>query len=952
MRLDDGLSAAGAARTRRAPFRSVEPRPRWRLRRRWIVVYALLVVLSQIVQHTMGPADPEPGARTVTLPATDDEGPLAVERMELAYREWGPGTSVLPSEAADIAADAADEADESDATDAVPIESATAAKAGVPVILLHGAPGDSENFESLAPLLARGAGDGDGEGPPRRVIAPDLPGSGGSTEDVAGYSIRAQAHAVFELMDALAIQRAHVIGWSNGGGVALHMHEEDATRLASLTMLASIGTQENEGSGNYYFEHGKYAVGLALVGYLPEVIPHFGLLGTLDSRAGWLRSFWQTDQRPLEAIMRRVTTPTLILHGRGDILVPVRAARQHHALIRGSRLVVLDANHFLPFLQSEETAAVLRPFLARHDAEGVPPLGGVADLSPQDPRANVTKVAMSIEDRLQRVPWWIEVGAIAAVLLVSPALSVAIVGVLIVGAGLDWGVGAAGLAAGLIAQSAGLTLGGAIAGPGFRTLPVLGSRLPAVSTEDWKRRMARSPFRTGFVGQFARPLRASSAYAAGLAHAGWRAGALFMIGRAVAVLLWVLVSLIAVIAVGAALGESVREELGLLGVGIGLVLMFIAAEAGPSLVTRRGRQHLSARLARTLHHEYWPAWLFYLPLLPTLLWLAARHGGLLTPTCANPTIEAGGGIAGESKHRILAGFRDDRVLRAWLVPGAAAATIDEREALVAAIIREHGLELPVILKPDRGERGHAVKLIREMPQVREYLTAMRGDAVVQVYHPGPEEVGILWTRKTPEETRGTENDRLTGRIRVIVRKEFPVIDGDGKRTLEELIDAHPRFRRQSSVFLSRFADVASLVPAAGERIRLAMSGNHCQGTLFRDGADLITPELERAIDEISTTFDRLDVGRFDVRYESDEALRRGEGFAIVELNGISGEPTNMYDPQRSYVWAFGVLKAHWVRLFELGAVRRREGVKPLTLREVRALTRAHFASLSGDSVAD
>src|SRR5262249_33309420 len=139
----------------------------------------------------------------------------------------------------------------------------------------------------------------------------------------------------------------------------------------------------------------------------------------------------------------------------------------------------------------------------------------------------------------------------------------------------------------------------------------------------------------------------------------------------------------------------------------------------------------------------------------------------------------------------------------------------------------------------------------------------------------------------------------------------------------------------------------------GETLRLAESGNHCQGTLFRDGADLITPQLTARIDAIAQSFrGGLDIGRFDIRYKSDELLRQGEGFAILELNGITGESTNIYDPNRSLVWAYTVTMKQWRLMYELGAARIAEGHKPMAIPEILKRIRAHKRSRSGPALAD
>jgi hypothetical protein len=267
--------------------------------------------------------------------------------------------------------------------------------------------------------------------------------------------------------------------------------------------------------------------------------------------------------------------------------------------------------------------------------------------------------------------------------------------------------------------------------------------------------------------------------------------------------------------------------------------------------------------------------------------------------------------------------------------------------------------LPVILKPDSGYRGFAVKLARSEDDIRSYFARMTAPAIVQRYHAGPYECGILWARR-PD--RGFENNgELHGSIFSICRKDFPVLEGDGRRSIEQLIHDHPRFRYQAAVFLERWAAERRRVLAAGERLRLAEAGNHCQGTLFRDGADLITPALEARIDAVARRFalraaDRglggLDIGRFDVRYESDEALRHGRGVGIIELNGTTGESTNIYDPERSALWAYGVLARQWALMYELGARRRDMGTPPVTVRELAAHARRHFATRAGSALAD
>jgi membrane protein DedA with SNARE-associated domain len=352
---------------------------------------------------------------------------------------------------------------------------------------------------------------------------------------------------------------------------------------------------------------------------------------------------------------------------------------------------------------------------------------------------------------------------------------------------------------------------------------------------------------------------------------------------------------------------------------------FLGLKALPRLFDPVGRAKLVAAVSRVWRWEFWPAWVFYLPLVPRFLLLAARYRSLTVWTAANPGIAPAGGVVGESKADILAKLPAEWVVPTLLIPPGEIRDRTQR-------VREAGWDFPVILKPDVGERGAGVRKAHDLADAEKYLLANPGPVVVQPFHPGPFEAGVFYYR-LPGEARG--------HVFSITDKVFPVVTGDGRSTLEGLIWAHPRFRMQAAVFLDRHAAHVGRVLAAGERFALATAGNHCQGTLFRDGGHLLTPELEAAFDAIAGPFDGFFVGRFDVRYADPAAFRAGRGFAVVELNGVSSESTNLYDPTWPLWRAYRTLFRQWALLFRIGDANRRAGHRPATAGELLALVREH-----------
>ena len=234
-------------------------------------------------------------------------------------------------------------------------DSAPVSKDTAPVILVHGSPGSGAIFAKLTAHLA----------PHFRVIAPDLPGFGYSTRQLRDYSFRAHAQYLIELLDALHVRKAQLVGFSMGGGVVLSMAELAPERVASIVMLSAIGAQEFELLGSYGANHFVHGAQLAALWILREAVPHFGLLDQLPLNVEYARNFYDSDQRPLRSILMRYTGPMLILHGSDDSLVPVAAAWTHHRFASQSELRVVDGDHFLVFERPEVLIQPLESFLGR-----------------------------------------------------------------------------------------------------------------------------------------------------------------------------------------------------------------------------------------------------------------------------------------------------------------------------------------------------------------------------------------------------------------------------------------------------------------------------------------------------------------------------------------------------------------------------------------------------------
>ncbi|HYM99749.1 MAG TPA: acetoin dehydrogenase dihydrolipoyllysine-residue acetyltransferase subunit, partial [Aestuariivirgaceae bacterium] len=102
---------------------------------------------------------------------------------------------------------------------------------GVPIILVHGYGADLNSWMFNQPQLAES----------HTTYALDLPGHGESDKKLAEGSLREFADAVAGFMDALQIERAHLVGQSLGGGIVLQFAVDHPGKIASLTLISSAG---------------------------------------------------------------------------------------------------------------------------------------------------------------------------------------------------------------------------------------------------------------------------------------------------------------------------------------------------------------------------------------------------------------------------------------------------------------------------------------------------------------------------------------------------------------------------------------------------------------------------------------------------------------------------------------------------------------------------------------
>jgi len=780
-----------------------------------------------------------------------------------------------------------------------------AAKPKLPIVLLHGNPSTKEEFAGLLRSWEGGS----------KVIAVDLPGFGESTRRIADHSFKAQASAVRHWLDEVVPERFHLLGSGMGGGVALHIVTAWPDRVASLTLLSSIGVQEFELFGEYRLNHLLHHLQNAGAWLLRNGIPHMGLLDRGPTSRSFTRAFLDSDQRPMRALLEEIEIPVWIVHGRRDTFVSVETAVEHHRIVPQSKLDLLDEKHFIARAEPEWLAEHLSGFT--RDVEA-----GRASRRADAGEARLARAELALDrDAVPAVSGWplvVLLTLLALATFLSEDLTCVAAGILVADGRLGFAAATSGCLIGIFVGDVGLYLIGRLVGVRIvRRRPFRWFVSPAGLQRAtlWFDRYGVWMI---VLSRFIPGMRLPTYVAAGVAQTR---SIRFLICFAIAAFIWTP----ALVYLAYLSGERVLEWLEAIQGAIAWVLLatvpayVLVRHLFIPMATHRGRRLLWGRWLRVRRWEFWSPWIFYLPVAAYVIVLGIRHRSLTLFSLANPGLEDGGFI-GESKSEILAGLGD----RAPEVARWRLVSDEDRSAREAALQDfVSGLEggFPLVLKPDVGERGRQVLIARSLEEAKRHLRRHRVPMILQDFV-GGEEFGVFYARRPDEEN---------GCIISLTRKQLPRVEGDGKRSIAHLMLDDARAPALFQNYVDQLKEEIHRIPSRGESVRLVDVGSHCRGAIFLDGEDLITPELCSEIDRISKSIDGFFFGRYDLRAPSEDDLRQGKNLRILEINGVTSEATHIYDPNHGLLEAYRVLFAQWKLAFEIGAIHRARGHRPPSL---------------------
>lgn len=316
--------------------------------------------------------------------------------------------------------------------------------------------------------------------------------------------------------------------------------------------------------------------------------------------------------------------------------------------------------------------------------------------------------------------------------------------------------------------------------------------------------------------------------------------------------------------------------------------------------------------------EYWPVYVFNLPVLGIWIWNAIRARDFFFFALTNPGIETGG-FFGESKSAILNNIPDAFKPKTLLIKA------DRTEESIDQLFHSSGLSYPVIAKPEVGERGWLISKIHSREELLSYLSSHPIDIILQTYVDFPLELSIM-VYQTP--------DLKESAVTSICEKHFLQITGDGKSSVGKLISEQDRAVLQYEKLRAKFGTRWDEIVANGETMILENVGNHCRGTMFLDRNSEIDGAIARQMIPLLRSMPEVYYGRFDLRVASWESLRAGEDIRVLEFNGTSSDPAHIYQPGYSLWKAYRDMAFHWNVMYRISKQNRRLGHQPVTFKKI------------------
>ncbi len=231
---------------------------------------------------------------------------------------------------------------------------------GPDLILIGGLTSDHQVWKSTVRLLS----------PHFRILIFDNRGAGQSGCPDFPYTIEMMAKDTLDLMDALGIQRAHIVGHSMGGAIAQQLALTSPERINKMVLVCTRAKISTIGNMLFLMREKLQALGMQddfLAKYgMPFLFSETFLQNKINVKGfthwsaqnpfpqtaiGYKHQLHASGSRDFTDQLHFITTPTLVISGTEDILVPISYAQQFANNIKNSSFISIPDCAHMPHVE-------------------------------------------------------------------------------------------------------------------------------------------------------------------------------------------------------------------------------------------------------------------------------------------------------------------------------------------------------------------------------------------------------------------------------------------------------------------------------------------------------------------------------------------------------------------------------------------------------------------------
>lgn len=278
-----------------------------------------------------------------------------------------------------------------------------------------------------------------------------------------------------------------------------------------------------------------------------------------------------------------------------------------------------------------------------------------------------------------------------------------------------------------------------------------------------------------------------------------------------------------------------------------------------------------------------------------------------------------GGLFSYSKFQIL------QLLPKEHLPIQLSISTDQSSEEAFFACRQKGINFPLIIKPDKGERGKAVAYIQNEKAFHSYPYWQRDDIIIQEYIDWPLELGVFWIRNMKTNI---------GFVSSLMERNLLQVKGNGEDDIYHLLLHNRRYNRYAEKVKSIYPKKSKEVPSKGKSIVIEPIGNHSRGTTFLNAMDQLDEKITSSMNSLLMPIEGFNYGRLDIRTKSWEDLKSGKNYKILEVNGANSEPAHIYHPNSSIIQAYKSLFQHWNYIYEIAIFNQGEGMQSESLGQL------------------